>query len=40
VPIYKAFEIIKANKEEDDFVGEIDDQTIIDAENKLGLTFP
>jgi antitoxin YobK len=40
VSINKAFEIIEANKEEDDFLGEIDDQTIIDAENKLGLKFP
>jgi antitoxin YobK len=38
--INKALAIIEANLEEADFVGEIDDQTIIDAENELGLKFP
>lgn len=38
--INKALEIIEANQEEADFIGEIDEQTIIDAENKLRVKFP
>ncbi|UII58386.1 SMI1/KNR4 family protein (plasmid) [Cytobacillus spongiae] len=38
--INKAIEIIEANQEEADFIGEIDEQTIIDAENKLKVKFP
>ncbi|MEI2666111.1 SMI1/KNR4 family protein [Rossellomorea sp. LJF3] len=38
--INKAVEIIEANQEEADFIGEIDEQTIIDAENKLKVKFP
>ncbi len=38
--INKAFEIIEKNKEDADFIGEIDEPTIIDAENKLNVKFP
>ncbi|MEK4486103.1 SMI1/KNR4 family protein [Psychrobacillus sp. FSL H8-0484] len=38
--INKVLEIIEANQEEADFIGEIDEQTIIDAENKLKVKFP
>lgn len=38
--IDKALEIIEANIEESDFIGEIDEKTIIEAENKLNVKFP
>lgn len=38
--LYKALGIIEGNLEEADYAGEIDYQTIIDAEDKLGLKFP
>ncbi|MES9684608.1 SMI1/KNR4 family protein [Gottfriedia acidiceleris] len=38
--IDKALEIIEANLEEADFIGEIDEQTIIDAESNLKVKFP
>ncbi|PWW17441.1 SUKH superfamily protein [Cytobacillus oceanisediminis] len=38
--INKALEIIEANQGEADFIGEIDEYTIIDAENKLNVKFP
>lgn len=31
----KAFEIIEDNQEEDEYIGEIDEATIIDTENKF-----
>lgn len=38
--IDKALEIIEANQDEADFIGEIDEQTISDLENKLKVKFP
>lgn len=38
--INKAFEIIEENYEEADFIGEIKEETIVSAENKLQVTFP
>ncbi|WP_051827287.1 SMI1/KNR4 family protein [Metabacillus indicus] len=38
--INRALAIIEANLEEADFVGEIDDQIIRDAESKLGIKLP
>lgn len=38
--IQKAFEIIELNHEEADFIGEINEETIIAGEHKLRVTFP
>lgn len=35
INLQKALKIIEANQEEADFIGEIDEQIIIDAENTL-----
>lgn len=38
--LQKALEIIEAKQDEVDFIGEIDEQTIINTENKLQVKFP